>query len=63
MAPDPVCGMKVSRKAAPATSEYRGVTWAFCSAACREEFDRNPDRYVPRSGNRKEKHPKEDNHQ
>jgi Cu+-exporting ATPase len=43
---DPVCGMTVD----PATAEYRsfrdGKTFYFCSAGCKQSFDKDPDRYL-----------------
>jgi len=45
-ATDPVCGMSVDT----ATAEYRsfrdGKTYYFCSAGCKESFDKNPARYT-----------------
>ena len=43
---DPVCGMEVSPVTAEAQSEYKGVTFYFCSDTCKEEFDTDPLRYV-----------------
>ena len=37
-AKDPVCGMKISKKTAAATSEYINKTFYFCSAACKKKF-------------------------
>ncbi|MDI6873044.1 YHS domain-containing protein [Candidatus Solincola sp.] len=45
---DPVCGMKIRKKDAAATSEYRGKTVYFCNHACKEEFDRDPEKYAAR---------------
>jgi YHS domain-containing protein len=46
-ATDPVCGMSVN----PATAEYRsfhqGATYYFCSAGCKESFDKDPSKYSP----------------
>ena len=42
---DPVCQMAVASKDAP-TLDYKGVTYHFCSASCRENFRRHPDQYV-----------------
>ena len=43
---DPVCGMSVD----PATAEYRsfrdGKDYYFCSAGCKESFDRDPGKYT-----------------
>ena len=45
-ATDPVCGMSVDT----ATAEYRsfrdGKAYYFCSAGCKESFDKNPARYM-----------------
>ena len=46
MAIDPVCGMEVDENAAPATAEYDGETYYFCSEKCREEFMQNPDQFI-----------------
>lgn len=45
-AKDPVCGMKVKKKKAAATSEYEGKTYYFCAQGCKEKFDENPEEYV-----------------
>ncbi len=47
---DPVCGMKIKKKEAAATSEYKGRTVYFCNRSCKEEFDRDPDKYASRLG-------------
>jgi Cu+-exporting ATPase len=43
---DPVCKMDVNPASAAAQSEHEGVTFYFCSTACKEKFDREPQRYV-----------------
>ena len=43
---DPVCGMTVDPKSAAASSQFRGQTFYFCSAHCRQKFDANPASYV-----------------
>jgi len=43
---DPVCGMEVNPESAEAQSEYGGQTFYFCSARCKEAFDREPERYL-----------------
>jgi uncharacterized protein len=45
-ATDPVCGMRVDRYATAHTLECDGKPIHFCSQACREEFERAPERYV-----------------
>jgi YHS domain-containing protein len=46
MAKDPVCGMTVSKDAAPAKESYKGHTFYFCSDACKEKFEQSPDKYA-----------------
>jgi P-type Cu+ transporter len=46
LAIDPVCGMNVSEESAENESVYKGIKYCFCSAVCREEFDRDPDAYM-----------------
>jgi Cu+-exporting ATPase len=38
--------MNVSYENAMARSEYNGQTYYFCSLGCKEDFDREPERYV-----------------
>ncbi len=46
MARDPVCNMNVDEKRAAGTSVYEGQTYYFCAKSCKEEFDKNPSKYV-----------------
>ncbi len=46
MAQDPVCGMDVQPEQAAGQSEYQGRTFYFCCPACKEKFDKEPDRYA-----------------
>jgi YHS domain-containing protein len=43
---DPVCGMKIDKAQARATSEFRGETYYFCSPNCKELFDKDPITYI-----------------
>lgn len=43
---DPVCKGEVNPMSAEAQSEYEGVVFYFCSRACKEKFDRQPQRYL-----------------
>lgn len=43
---DPVCGMEVNPASAEAQSAHGGVTFYFCSQACKDSFDRDPERYL-----------------
>ncbi|MEK7871056.1 MAG: YHS domain-containing protein [Nitrospirota bacterium] len=46
MAKDPICGMDVDEKNAPATSNYKGKTYYFCVKACKERFDKSPEKFI-----------------
>lgn len=54
METDPVCGMDVGRMDAAETAEYDGEMYYFCSKACRDAFDRDPEKYagLPSKGGR-----------
>ena len=43
---DPVCKMEVNPASAEAQSEWGGQTFYFCSAECKERFDRDPAKYL-----------------
>ena len=43
---DPVCGMQVDPAKAAGSSEYNGKTYHFCSASCKQKFDRDPKQYA-----------------
>ncbi len=43
---DPVCGMEVEKEEAAGSSTYKGETYYFCSPHCKEEFDKNPEKYL-----------------
>lgn len=51
MVTDPVCGMEVDPKKAP-TSVYHGKTFAFCSPACKQTFEKAPEKYAEKAGGR-----------
>ncbi|MFQ6108843.1 MAG: P-II family nitrogen regulator [Candidatus Aminicenantales bacterium] len=48
MVMDPVCDMQVDEKAPGATSIYKGKTYYFCCTACKDKFDKEPEKYVRR---------------
>lgn len=48
MTKDPVCGMNVDEKTAAAREDYQGVTYHFCSAACKTAFQTKPEQYAGR---------------
>jgi L-lactate dehydrogenase len=46
MIKDPVCGMQVDEATSEHRSIFRGKTYTFCSAHCRESFQRDPLAYI-----------------
>ncbi len=46
VAQDPVCGMTVTVATARYTSDHGGQTFYFCSAGCKDSFQREPERYL-----------------
>ncbi len=46
MAKDPVCEMEVNEKEAAPTYLYKGKTYYFCAAGCKEKFAQNPEKFV-----------------
>jgi YHS domain-containing protein len=43
---DPVCAMSVDPERAGYRSFQKGGTYHFCSARCKETFDKNPGKYI-----------------
>jgi len=43
---DPVCGMRISRSLAVASTQYLGHAYYFCSADCESKFSQDPTAYV-----------------
>jgi YHS domain-containing protein len=43
---DPVCGMTVKKSEAKVTLDYKGTTYYFCSAGCKEAFAKEPEKYL-----------------
>ena len=46
MVTDPVCGMQVNETKAVATSIYQGITYYFCAQACKNAFEKEPEKYM-----------------
>ncbi len=42
---DAVCGMGIDPRKTALISNYRGQTYHFCSALCKEKFDKHPEQY------------------
>jgi len=47
---DPVCGMTVDPQRTAHSSVYDGQTHYFCSAGCKDSFEKDPAKYVPEAG-------------
>jgi len=46
MVQDPVCKMIIEKEEAKATVEYKDEIYYFCSTECKEEFLKNPEKYL-----------------
>jgi Cu+-exporting ATPase len=49
MAQDPVCNMTVDENATAGKTEYKDKTYFFCSAGCKETFEKEPEKFVEES--------------
>jgi Cu+-exporting ATPase len=47
---DPVCGMEIEPMSAAAQTTYKGHTYYFCSQECKDNFDKNPQKYIEQVG-------------
>lgn len=43
---DPVCAMKVTKETAACSYDFKGKTYYFCAASCRDNFAADPTRYI-----------------
>ncbi len=43
---DPVCGMTIEESAAAGSATHEGVAYYFCSPACKERFETEPEKYA-----------------
>ena len=59
---DPVCGMDVDPNKAEWSTEYMGQIYYFCSPQCKEEFVKNPDKYVTKSHHASHEHHEHGHH-
>ncbi|BAL81015.1 YHS domain-containing protein [Caldisericum exile] len=48
MVQDPVCKMIMEKNEARQKVEYKGEIYYFCSEECKEEFLKNPEKYLKR---------------
>ena len=55
---DPVCGMRVNPKSAPATAQWNGKNFYFCNPKCRERFVAGPLQFIEEDGTRVPSKPK-----
>ncbi len=46
MAIDPVCGMTVDERKAPATAVHEGTTYYFCAPGCKRRFEADPEKIL-----------------
>jgi YHS domain-containing protein len=51
MAKDPVCHMEVEEEKTAAKSDYKGKTYYFCAKACKQKFDKSPEKYIKEEKN------------
>jgi len=58
MAIDPVCGMQVDEKSAAASYEYKGKKYYFCDPGCKDDFIKEPEKYLKNTAG----HDKSDSH-
>jgi len=49
MVKDPVCGMEIDENKAKHKTQHGGETYYFCASACKETFEKNPEKYLNRS--------------
>ena len=42
---DPICGMKTAEFLKD-TANYKGKTYGFCNSMCKDEFKKEPEKYV-----------------
>lgn len=49
MTKDPVCGMAVDPNQAAGAAVHQGNTYYFCSATCRDKFEKSPQQYLSAS--------------
>lgn len=54
---DPVCGMDVDPEHDRGQSQFKGQTYHFCGANCKEKFDSNPAQYSGKTATGKSNQP------
>ncbi|MHB8313820.1 MAG: YHS domain-containing protein [Candidatus Dormibacteria bacterium] len=43
---DPVCGMAIEESSAAGRTTREGITYFFCSSACQQRFEADPQQYT-----------------
>ncbi len=46
---DPVCGMEIKGKDVQNRSQHGDTTYYFCSDMCKDQFDKNPERFAKKA--------------
>jgi len=49
MPKDPVCLMEVDEQSAAGQMMYKDTMYYFCMSGCREAFEKDPERYLPKT--------------
>ncbi|HBP87458.1 MAG: YHS domain-containing protein [Nitrospira sp.] len=47
MTKDPVCAMEIDEQTASWSSVHKEKSYYFCSAGCKDKFDKEPDKFLP----------------
>jgi len=48
--------MDIDPATATGTSEYKGQTYYFCSPGCNKSFDKEPEKYLSKTGEHEQNH-------
>lgn len=48
---DPVCRMKINKKEAQYSSDYKDEKYYFCSKNCLDNFSKEPEKYIVKQEN------------
>jgi Cu+-exporting ATPase len=46
MEKDFVCGMEIDQQKSAGSFDYKGRTYHFCSESCRDQFSKNPEKFL-----------------
>jgi len=56
MAQDPVCKMNIEESKSAGTVVYKGETYYFCSTNCKDNFEKEPEKYIKETGGHEHSH-------